>query len=42
MIPAEDYHFDCYNKHPDEGYCAGVIVSETKEFREKFKPELKS
>jgi peptide-methionine (S)-S-oxide reductase len=23
--PAEDYHQDYFEKHPDEGYCAAVI-----------------
>lgn len=39
---AEAYHFDYYNLHPDEGYCAGVIAPEIREFRQKFKAKLKS
>lgn len=39
---AEEYHFDYYNQHPNQPYCAGVIAPEIKEFREKFHSMLKS
>ena len=38
---AEDYHFDYYNLHPDQGYCRNVIAPEIAEFRAKFKSKLK-
>ena len=38
---AEDYHFDYYRLHPDQGYCRYVIAPEIKEFRLKFKSKLK-
>lgn len=38
---AEDYHFDYYRLHPDEGYCRSVIAPEIAEFRTKFKSKLK-
>ncbi len=38
---AEKYHFDYYNLHPNELYCAGVIRPEIAEFRQQFKAKLK-
>ena len=39
---AEKYHFNYYNLHPNEGYCAQVIAPEIAYFRQKFKAKLKS
>jgi len=39
---AEKYHFNYYNLHPNEPYCAGVIAPEVADFRQKFKSKLKS
>ncbi len=39
---AEAYHFNYYNLHPNEPYCAEVIAPEIVEFRQKFKAKLKS
>lgn len=38
---AEAYHYDYFNKHPNEGYCAYVIAPEIKEFHAKFASLLK-
>jgi len=38
---AENYHFDYYRLHPNEGYCRTVIAPEIAEFRTKFKAKLK-
>ena len=38
---AEDYHFDYYRLHPNQGYCRVVIAPEIAEFRKKFKSKLK-
>jgi peptide-methionine (S)-S-oxide reductase len=38
---AEAYHFNYYNLHPDQPYCANVIAPEIAEFRAKFKAKLK-
>ncbi len=38
---AEDYHFDYYRLHPEQGYCRYVIAPEIHEFRSKFKSKLK-
>lgn len=38
---AEAYHFDYYNQHPTQPYCANVIAPEITSFRAHFKSELK-
>lgn len=38
---AEEYHFNYYNLHPEQGYCRFVIAPEIAEFRTKFKSKLK-
>ena len=38
---AEDYHYNYYNLHPNEGYCKYVIAPEIADFQAKFKSKLK-
>ncbi len=38
---AESYHFDYYNQHPTQPYCANVIGPEIASFRARFKSKLK-
>ena len=38
---AEDYHFDYYRLHPNQGYCRVVIAPEIADFKKRFKAKLK-
>ena len=42
FFQAESYHFDYYNRHPNEGYCQSVIAPKLAHFRELYKAKLKS
>jgi peptide-methionine (S)-S-oxide reductase len=37
FYPAEDYHQNYYNKHPDQAYCAIVIAPKLEKFLKKEK-----
>lgn len=39
--PAEDYHQDYYEKHPNQGYCAFVVGPKVAKFRQQFSALLK-
>jgi peptide-methionine (S)-S-oxide reductase len=39
--PAEDYHQDYYEKHPNQGYCAFVVGPKVAKFRKGFAELLK-
>jgi peptide-methionine (S)-S-oxide reductase len=39
--PAEDYHQDYYEKHPDQGYCSFVVGPKVAKFRKSFSELLK-
>ena len=41
FYPAEDYHANYYNSHPEQSYCKIVIEPKVLKFREKFKNLLK-
>lgn len=34
--PAEDYHQNYFNNHPDQGYCAFVVSPKVSKFRKQF------
>ena len=34
--PAEDYHQDYFNQHPNQGYCARVVAPKVEKFRQVF------
>ena len=38
--PAEDYHQNYFNSHPDQGYCAFVVSPKVAKFRAQFKDLL--
>jgi peptide-methionine (S)-S-oxide reductase len=38
--PAEEYHQNYFNLHPDQGYCAFVVSPKVAKFREQFKDLL--
>ena len=39
--PAEDYHQDYFEQHPDQGYCAFVVGPKVAKFRQGFAALLK-
>jgi peptide-methionine (S)-S-oxide reductase len=39
--PAEDYHQDYYEKHPNQGYCSFVVGPKVAKFRKSFAELLK-
>ena len=39
--PAEDYHQDYYEKHPNQGYCAFVVAPKVAKLRQAFAARLK-
>ncbi len=39
--PAEAYHQDYYQQHPNQGYCAFVVGPKVAKFRQQFKALLK-
>ncbi len=39
--PAEDYHQDYFNNHPEKGYCTLVIQPKVDKFQKIFKDRLK-
>ena len=39
--PAEDYHQDYFEKHPNQGYCAFVVGPKVAKFRQQFRALLK-
>jgi peptide-methionine (S)-S-oxide reductase len=38
--PAEEYHQNYFNLHPDQGYCAFVVSPKVAKFRSQFKDLL--
>ena len=38
--PAEDYHQNYFNLHPDQGYCTFVVSPKVAKFRAQFKDLL--
>lgn len=38
--PAEDYHQNYFNQHPEQGYCAFVVSPKVAKFRAQFKELL--
>jgi len=41
FYPAEDYHHDYYQKHPDQSYCRAVIAPKVAEFRREHVARIK-
>lgn len=39
--PAEDYHQDYFENHPNQGYCAFVVGPKVEKFRKTFAAKLK-
>jgi peptide-methionine (S)-S-oxide reductase len=39
--PAEDYHQDYYEQHPNQGYCAFVVGPKVAKLRQTFAALLK-
>jgi len=39
--PAEDYHQDYYEQHPNQGYCSFVVGPKVAKFRKGFAELLK-
>lgn len=42
FYPAEDYHQNYFNNHPEQGYCQAVINPKLQKLRQKFTDRLKS
>lgn len=40
--PAEDYHRDYYERHPNQGYCVAVVGPKVAKFRKTFAQFLKT
>jgi peptide-methionine (S)-S-oxide reductase len=40
-FPAEDYHQNYFEQHPNQGYCAFVVAPKVAKFRQKFAHRLK-
>lgn len=40
-FPAEDYHQNYFEQHPNQGYCAFVVAPKVAKFRQKFTHRLK-
>ena len=41
FYPAEDYHFDYFERNPNQPYCQYVIVPKVEKFKKIFKDQLK-
>jgi peptide-methionine (S)-S-oxide reductase len=41
FYPAEEYHQNYFEQHPDQGYCRIVIAPKVAKFREKFMAKLR-
>lgn len=41
FYPAEDYHHDYYQKHPDQSYCRAAIAPKVAEFRREHVARIK-
>ncbi|MBB3257918.1 peptide-methionine (S)-S-oxide reductase [Paraburkholderia bannensis] len=41
-FPAEAYHQNYFEQHPDQGYCAFVVAPKVAKFRQKFAHRLKA
>jgi peptide-methionine (S)-S-oxide reductase len=39
--PAEDYHQDYFENHPNQGYCAFVVGPKVEKFRKTFAARVK-
>jgi peptide-methionine (S)-S-oxide reductase len=37
IYPAEDYHQNYFQQHPNQGYCMAVVAPKLAKFRAKFK-----
>ena len=37
IYPAEDYHQNNFQQHPNQGYCMAVVAPKLAKFRAKFK-----
>lgn len=42
IYPAEDYHQNYYQRHPNQGYCMAVVAPKLAKFRAKFKSLIAS
>jgi peptide-methionine (S)-S-oxide reductase len=42
FYPAEDYHQQYFENHPNQPYCAFVVAPKVEKFRKKFKARLKA
>jgi peptide-methionine (S)-S-oxide reductase len=42
FYPAEDYHREYFEKHPEQSYCALVIAPKVVKFRQKFAAKLRA
>jgi len=42
FYPAEDYHQQYYENHPNQPYCAFVVAPKVQKFRKKFASKVKA
>lgn len=41
FYPAEDYHFDYFNNHPENSYCSAVIAPKVEKFEKFFEEYIR-